>query len=466
MAHRARARPCASPRGCPRRARPPRRPPSDRGRRARAPSNPPGKRTRARARAERAVSGFAPTSTIRASARPPASRPTCESAELAVRARGALPREFDRRLELIARWAKRLPGAARGSNVERPSASLLRDRAGPVRKPFRVQPFRGRTRIVEYARSSVRPRTTARPQPDVQRMLSSYVFALSLGLAPAPTTAATVPATYLTQDVGALLGERLDAANGQSVPELLESAVRLAESAGQEGAAALGRALEQKLGAADALSAKAQLFLCAVRMQSAEYDRASLAKRLARLLGDGEEDVARGAALPAPGRVVPRAQGQGSERARRRADEGRAERRPLARAAPRDRLRAPRPGRRGRPTRRAEGDDGLPRVVGRSPALAGGARPRPRRRRRSATAGAREARQAADRTGRARVRLLEAGRDPPALRQPRAQALEGAPGRHRDGQDQGAGRPLPHRAHDPAHREGLARGRQAPIGTS
>ncbi len=128
-------------------------------------------------------------------------------------------------------------------------------------------------------------------------MLSSYVFALSLGLAPAPTTAATVPATYLTQDVGALLGERLDAANGQSVPELLESAVRLAESAGQEGGAALGRALEQKLGAADALSAKAQLFLCAVRMQSAEYDRASLAKRLARLLGDGEEDVARGAAL-------------------------------------------------------------------------------------------------------------------------------------------------------------------------
>ncbi|MBK7876597.1 MAG: hypothetical protein IPJ77_12765 [Planctomycetes bacterium] len=125
-------------------------------------------------------------------------------------------------------------------------------------------------------------------------MLSSYLFAFSLGFAPAVTAPSSIPAVH--QDANALLGERLGAASGQSVAELLESAVRLVASAGEEGAASLSRALDERLAQAEGLAPKAQLFLCCARLQDDEFDHASVAKRLVHLLGTEDEEVARGAA--------------------------------------------------------------------------------------------------------------------------------------------------------------------------
>jgi hypothetical protein len=90
--------------------------------------------------------------------------------------------------------------------------------------------------------------------------------------------------------------ERLSAIESLSVAELLDAAVRLANATAKDGAAALGRALDERL-AAPGLSDKATLFLAGARLHVGEVDRTALAMRLRQLLRSKDAEVARGAAL-------------------------------------------------------------------------------------------------------------------------------------------------------------------------
>lgn len=146
-------------------------------------------------------------------------------------------------------------------------------------------------------------------------MHSSLLLALSVAFAPVTTlesspgesnaiarVVATAPGLASTpaQDVDALLGERLNAAQSQTTVELLRAAGALRAGLGENGDAALDAALDRALGQTDKQSQKSRLFLCAARMGGGEYDRASVANHLIELLGakgEGSDEIARGAAL-------------------------------------------------------------------------------------------------------------------------------------------------------------------------
>lgn len=122
-------------------------------------------------------------------------------------------------------------------------------------------------------------------------------FALTLALSFTSPAAAAGPAPVVQQDAGHLLDQGLAAARDQSVAEVLEAAVRLASGTSAESTAAFKGALEQRLKQADALPPKAQLFLCCASVQTGEFDRVTVARRLVKLLSGGDEEVGRGVAV-------------------------------------------------------------------------------------------------------------------------------------------------------------------------
>jgi C-terminal peptidase prc len=122
-------------------------------------------------------------------------------------------------------------------------------------------------------------------------MLSTFALTLSLTLL-APHTSGLSAGP---QDASTLVERGLASTDDRPVAEVLAAAVRLAAGIGDEASPAFGRALDDRLARADELGPRAQLFLCCARMQTGEFDRAAVARRLVKLLGRGEEEVGRGA---------------------------------------------------------------------------------------------------------------------------------------------------------------------------
>src|SRR5829696_9266349 len=121
-------------------------------------------------------------------------------------------------------------------------------------------------------------------------MIQPILLVVGLAFSPAAVLARGI------QDSRVDVGARLETLADLPVDELLGEAASLVASTPDEGHAALGASLDQAWTRAHEISDRAQLFVLAARMETEEFDRATVATRLGELLGAGDDAIGSAAA--------------------------------------------------------------------------------------------------------------------------------------------------------------------------